>query len=101
MSGSAEIVPVTGGSHLEPGAILDALRARGLTRVVCEGGPSLAGQFAAAGVIDEYCITVAPVIEPATEPFLRVTAAVRPHTEVDGMLVDDAGFSYLRLRVRV
>ena len=97
----AEIVPVAGGSHLEPGAILDALRARGLTRVVCEGGPSLAGQFAAAGVIDEYCITVAPVIEPATEPFLRVTAAIRPRTEVDGMLVDDAGFSYLRLRVQV
>ena len=55
---------------------------------------------AAAGVIDEYCVTVAPVIEPAHEPFLRVGDAQRPHTEVTGMLVDEAGFSYLRLRAQ-
>jgi riboflavin biosynthesis pyrimidine reductase len=96
----AQVVPVSGGPHLEPRAILEALRARGLARVVCEGGPALAGQFASAGLIDEYCVTVAPVIEPATEPFLRVTAVSRPRTDVVGMLVDDAAFSYLRLRVR-
>ncbi len=96
----AQVVPVAGGPQLEPRAILGALADRGLTRVVCEGGPSLAAQFAAAGVIDEYCVTVAPVIEPAHEPFLRVGDAQRPHTEVTGMLVDEAGFSYLRLRAQ-
>lgn len=93
-----QIVPVPGGSRLEPIAILEALAARGYRRIVCEGGPSLATQFADAGVIDEYCVTVAPVVEPAERPFLN--PGTRPDTEVAGALVDEAGFSYLRLRVR-
>ncbi|WP_375384324.1 dihydrofolate reductase family protein [uncultured Microbacterium sp.] len=96
----ATVVPVPGGPRLSPRAILDALAARGLSRVVCEGGPSLAAQFSEAGVIDEYCVTVAPVIGPAPAPFLRVSDGARPRTEVSGMLVDEAGFSYLRLRAR-
>jgi riboflavin biosynthesis pyrimidine reductase len=101
----ADIVGVGGsddavGDGLAPAAILDALRGRGIRRVVCEGGPMLAGAFAAAGAIDEYCVTVAPILEPAAEPFLRLPAGVRPKTEPIGMLVDDAGFSYLRLRAR-
>lgn len=82
---------------LDPRNILDALAGRGMNRVVIEGGPSLAAQFAAAGVIDEYCVTVAPVLEPATAPFISVSAATRPDTRVAGMLIDEAGFSYLRL----
>lgn len=83
---------------LDPGDILSALAAHDMRRVVVEGGPSLAGQFAAAGAIDEYCVSVAPVIEPADAPFIAVTAASTPATKVAGMLVDAAGFSYLRLR---
>lgn len=86
------------GDALDPRDILTALAAHGMHRVVVEGGPSLAAQFAAAGAIDEYCVTVAPVIEPADAPFIAVTSASRRATEVAGMLVDAAGFSYLRLR---
>lgn len=93
-----QVVPVPGVGRLDPRAILDALAQRGLRRVVCEGGPSLATQFADAGVIDEYCITVAPVVEPAGQTVLSL--AVRPRTEVAGALVDEAAFSYLRLRAR-
>jgi riboflavin biosynthesis pyrimidine reductase len=93
-----QVVPVAGGERLEPRAIVSALSSRGLSRIVCEGGPSLASQFAASGLIDEYCVTVAPVLEPVTEPFLRLAGSQRRRTEVAGMLVDDDGFSYLRLR---
>ena len=93
-----QVVGIPGGDRLHPQEIIDALAARGLARVVCEGGPSLAAQFTAAGVIDEYCISVAPTLEPVEQPFLRVGA--RPGTEVGGMLVDPSGFSYLRLRTR-
>jgi riboflavin biosynthesis pyrimidine reductase len=86
--------------HLAPRSILDALAGRGLTRIVCEGGPTLAGAFAGAGVIDEYCITLAPVLEPARSPFLVPAGHSRPDTDVTGMLVDEAAFSYLRLRPR-
>lgn len=92
------VVPVPGGQRLDPYAILTALADRGLSRVVCEGGPSLASQFAMAGAIDEYCVTSAPVIGPVDSPFLRVDA--RLDVELAGALVDEAGFSYLRLRSR-
>lgn len=96
----ARVVPVDDAGALTPPAIVAALAAHGIRRLVCEGGPSVAGMFADAGAIDEYCLTVAPTITPAREPFLRLAADTRPATEVAGMLVDDAGFSYLRLRVR-
>lgn len=93
-----QIVPVPGAGPLEARAIIEALAARGLRRIVCEGGPTLASLFASAGIIDEYCVTVAPVLEPADRPFL--SAPSRPDTEVAGALVDESGFSYLRLRSR-
>lgn len=76
--------------------ILHLLAERGLHRLVCEGGPSLAAQFAAAGVVDEYCVTSAPTLVPAPGPFLPVAEPVP--TRPVGVLVDEAGFSYLRLQ---
>lgn len=88
------------GRSLAPAAIVAALASRGLGRIVCEGGPAVATQFVEAGLIDEFCLTVAPAVEAASTPLFAVSAAARPDTEVAGMLVDAAGFSYLRLRVR-
>ncbi|WP_125131884.1 dihydrofolate reductase family protein [Microbacterium sp. 10M-3C3] len=90
------VLGVPGGESLEPRTVVEALAGIGLTRLVCEGGPTLAARFAESGVIDEYCVSVAPVLEPAREPFLPISARVP--TTLAGMLVDDAGFSYLRLR---
>lgn len=36
------------------------LRARGLGRLLCEGGPRLFGALVEAGQVDELCLTVAP-----------------------------------------
>lgn len=100
--GGAEVieVPAAAAGRLAPADVVAALAARGLRRIVCEGGPSLASQFAAAGLIDEFCVTVAPALEPAPVPFLRLASGGALPTTVAGMLVDDAGFSYLRLRPR-
>ena len=35
---------------------------RGLTRVLCEGGPHLLGQLVATGRLDELCLSLSPVI---------------------------------------
>jgi riboflavin biosynthesis pyrimidine reductase len=96
----AEIVAVPGPDDLHPAAIVAALAQRGLPRIVCEGGPTLAGRFTEAGVVDEYCVTVAPVLAPAERPFLQLAPGGSRETEPVGMLVDDAAFSYLRLRPR-
>jgi riboflavin biosynthesis pyrimidine reductase len=95
----AEVVPVpSDDDRLTPASIVATLRALGLGRMVCEGGPALATQFVEAGVVDELCVTVSPVLEPARHPFIRLTE--RTEVTLAGMLVDDAGFSYLRLRPR-
>jgi riboflavin biosynthesis pyrimidine reductase len=90
------VVPVRGDAG--PADLVAALDAEGLPRIVCEGGPGLASAFAAAGAIDEYCVTVAPVIGPVARPFLELDAGAAPRTRVAGQLTDDDGFSYLRLR---
>lgn len=89
------LVPVPGVGRITPRAIVATLAELGLRTVVCEGGPSVAAQFAEAGVIDEYCVTVAPSIMPAGQPFLPVRTA--QSTRVAGALADEDGFSYLRL----
>lgn len=41
---------------------ISELHARGLTRILCEGGPSLADELLADDLVDEYCLTVSPHI---------------------------------------
>ena len=50
------------GTHVDPAALLDHLRSRGLLRIVCEGGPHLLSEMSHAKVLDEADITVAPLI---------------------------------------
>lgn len=47
-------------SSPDPHELVAALHARGLTRLLCEGGPSLLTALLAAGVVDELCLTTAP-----------------------------------------
>jgi diaminohydroxyphosphoribosylaminopyrimidine deaminase/5-amino-6-(5-phosphoribosylamino)uracil reductase len=46
----------------DPDAVLAALGARGVVDVLLEGGPTLAGAFAAAGAIDRVLAYVAPAL---------------------------------------
>nr|MDT0656885.1 pyrimidine reductase family protein [Micromonospora sp. DSM 115978] len=43
-------------------AALAELRRRGLAQVLCEGGPILFGALTTAGLVDEVCLTVAPLL---------------------------------------
>jgi riboflavin biosynthesis pyrimidine reductase len=58
----AEVVPVSGDDPraTDPAAVVAALAARGLTRVLCEGGPGLFGSLLAADRVDELCLSLAP-----------------------------------------
>jgi riboflavin biosynthesis pyrimidine reductase len=48
--------------RLTPDVLLAELGRRGLTRVLCEGGPSLLGALHASDAVDELCLTVAPLL---------------------------------------
>ncbi|RZT64235.1 5-amino-6-(5-phosphoribosylamino)uracil reductase [Microcella alkaliphila] len=80
--------------RLDADAVVDAVRARGYTQLVCEGGPSLAHQFRASGLVDEWCLTVAPAIGGGTP--LTATDSAVARLVPRQLLVDDEGFSYGR-----
>lgn len=60
----------------DPRDALQALAARGLLDVLCEGGPTLAGGLLAAGLIDRLLLFVAPMIVGRGAPDLLATPAV-------------------------
>jgi riboflavin biosynthesis pyrimidine reductase len=55
-------VVVAGESRVDLLLALELLGERGFRHVLAEGGPSLNGALAGAGVLDELCLTVAPVL---------------------------------------
>jgi riboflavin biosynthesis pyrimidine reductase len=85
---------------------LDQLAARfGVQLVLCEGGPHLAGQLLAAGLLDELYVTLSPALAGMTagaERELRIVAGVElnPPVELEllGVLEHEAQL-FLRYRV--
>jgi len=54
---------VLAGTHrVDLAVALAALADRGLRRILAEGGPYLLGQLVAAGLLDELCLTVSPLL---------------------------------------
>ncbi len=57
----AEVL-IAGDTSVDLAQGLRQLRARGAALVLCEGGPTLNAGLAGAGVLDELCLTVAPLL---------------------------------------
>jgi 5-amino-6-(5-phosphoribosylamino)uracil reductase len=78
----------------EPADLRAALHERGLTRVLCEGGPTLFGTLLAADAVDELCLSVSPLLAaghagrissgPPVTSRMRLASAV---TEADLLLL--------------
>ncbi|MGC5017622.1 pyrimidine reductase family protein [Micromonospora sp. DT47] len=54
-----------GADRVDLAAGLAELRRRGLAQLLCEGGPHLFGALTAADLVDELCLTVAPLLAGA------------------------------------
>ncbi|MFC9973248.1 pyrimidine reductase family protein [Spirillospora sp. NPDC127200] len=95
-------VVVAGGDRLDWRLAIDALAGRGLRRMLCEGGPRVLDQLVTAGLLDELCLTVSPMLvggdafrvlngPPAADPLrLRLTRLLR----------DEEDFLFLRYAAR-
>jgi riboflavin-specific deaminase-like protein len=82
-----EVVALPGADgHMAPAAVLAALAARGLRRILIEGGARTVSGFLSAGCLDRLHVLVAPVILGtgqtglALAPIDRVDHALRPPT---------------------
>lgn len=94
----ADRVLVHGDAEVDLGAALDDLAGRGLTRVLCEGGPSLLADVAAHGLLDELCLTTVPVL--AGGDARRIASGVPAGLELHPRLILEAEGTLLHRFVR-
>lgn len=64
---SVEVI-AEGRGEIDWSAVLERFTARGWLHVLCEGGPSLHGDLAALDLVDEVCLTIAPVFAAGPAP---------------------------------
>jgi riboflavin biosynthesis pyrimidine reductase len=99
----AEIVSVPLGAaadgRLSGDDVIDALGGRGLTSVVCEGGPALAASLLAAGRVDELCLTTSPELVTPLTPIVPAGSGVHTGLRLAQLLVDDDHRTYARWTV--
>ncbi|MGK4598512.1 pyrimidine reductase family protein [Amycolatopsis sp. w19] len=96
----AEVL-VAGTEDVDLHRALTLLDERGLRRIDCEGGPALFADLIAADLVDQLCLTVAPLLAGAGE---RRIADGRPspdprRMDLASVLFED-GFTMLRYRRR-
>lgn len=84
--GSVEelVIPETDSGALDLVALLDALRADGLARVLVEGGGVTVSRFLQAGLLDRLHVTIAPMLigsgraSLTLDPIMSLDEALRP-----------------------
>lgn len=94
LAAAAVVVPVAAGAAAAAGLdltwILADLAARGVGRLMVEGGASVLGQFLSAGLADEFLLAVAPVfVADAAAP--RLLGGTRPRGRMTLAGVTQAG----------
>jgi riboflavin biosynthesis pyrimidine reductase len=93
-------VVVAGERYVDLSLALLALGERGARHVLAEGGPTLNGQLAAAGLLDELCLTLSPTLVGGGD-LRRIVAGV-PLPATRGLSLRSAceedGFLFLRYR---
>jgi len=90
-------VMVMGDTDVDLARTVEALAERGHTNVLAEGGPSVAAQLAAADLLDELCLTVAPLLTAGEAPRILDGAALAPPSKLELSHVSEAeGYLFLR-----
>jgi riboflavin biosynthesis pyrimidine reductase len=80
-----------GTEHVSLSLALTALADLGYRRILVEGGPSLLGQLAAAGLLDELCVTVSPLLAGGTAGRILTGGPAAPLSlRLSHVLADDS-----------
>jgi riboflavin biosynthesis pyrimidine reductase len=93
---TADVI-VAGTDSVDLGTAVDALAQRGLHRILCEGGPHLLAQFAAAGRLDELCVTISPLLAAGDSGRILAGPALPDGLSLTlGHVLEDQGFLLCR-----
>jgi riboflavin biosynthesis pyrimidine reductase len=99
LTGLCEVLDCSGSDpgSVDEATLLAVLGARGMRRILTEGGPTLLDSLMDRDMLDELCLTIAPYIvggqarRIATGPGRLLTRMRCAH-----VLTDDAGYLYTR-----
>lgn len=94
LAATADVI-VAGEHRVDIRAAIGALAQAGHRRILTEGGPHLLGQIAGAGLLDELCLTISPLL--AGGPAGRIIQATAQPTETTAQPGDDPGLGPLIL----
>ena len=92
-------VVIAGEASVDMRRAVDALGERDARAVLAEGGPSLNGQLAAAGLLDELCLSVSPALVGGDSKRILSGPALEaaPRCELRSVCEED-GYLFLRYR---
>ena len=95
----AEVIDASGprSDRVDAARALEILADRKLYRVLTEGGPQFLDALIADGLLDELCLTIAPLLVGGVAPRIT-TGGGEVHTAMrrSHLLSDDAGYLYAR-----
>jgi len=95
----SEVVDCSGGDPgtLDEAALLGNLAARGMRRILTEGGPMLLGSLIQRDMLDELCLTIAPYVVGGQAPRIATGRnQLLTRMRCAHVLTDDAGYLYTR-----
>ncbi|HET7741274.1 MAG TPA: pyrimidine reductase family protein [Mycobacterium sp.] len=99
LGGLAEVLDASGRhtDRVDPASVLEILADRGLRRVLTEGGPQLLSLFIEHDLIDELCVTIAPILVGGQARRIA-TGSGEVHTRMrrSHLLTDPEGYLYTR-----
>lgn len=99
LGGLAEVIDASGPrpDEVDAAAALDALAERKLFRVLTEGGPLILSLLIESELLDELCLTVAPLLVGGEAPRIATgSGEVLTRMRPAHVLTDDDGYLYTR-----
>ncbi|MEW1600047.1 pyrimidine reductase family protein [Streptomyces sp. NPDC093808] len=95
----ARVVLAGEGTGVDPERAVRALAGLGHTRLLTEGGPRLLGRLIAAGVLDELCLTVSPMLTAGDAQRIAGGPPVTlPRRYALSSVLEEDGFLFTRYR---
>ena len=99
LAGLAEVIDCSRDdpAKVDEAALLAALEARGMRRILTEGGPMLLGAFIERDLLDELCLTIAPyVVGGLARRIATGPGQLQTPMRCNHVLTDVAGYLYTR-----
>jgi riboflavin biosynthesis pyrimidine reductase len=99
---TAEVITAGDGAQADLAVAMAVLADRGMLHVLTEGGPTLHGELARAGLLDELCVTISPMLAGSGA---GTTHLLGPHglpqparLRLTNLLEADDGYLFARYR---